>query len=129
MTHDLVEQMVGHRTRIAQQSAGRWHDQEDRDLERYLDLSARLDRRAAQMRVILPRGWLLLSLLALSVPFVRGTASAASLAVTLGGSLFAWWAFWKMVRGLTDLAEAAVAWHQIAPIFHAAGRREAVLGD
>jgi hypothetical protein len=50
-------------------------------------------------------------------PFVRGTASAGSLAVTLGGSLFAWWAFWKMVRGIGDLAEAAVAWRQVAPIF------------
>ncbi len=126
MTHDLVEQMVGHRTRIAQQSAGRWHDQEDRDLERYLDLSAELDRRAAQMRVIIPRGWLLLSLFALAIPFVRGTASTASLAVTLGGALFAWWSFWKMVRGLGDLAEAAVAWRQVAPIFHAASRRESV---
>jgi ATP-binding cassette subfamily B protein len=78
------------------------------------------------MRVILPRGWLLLSLCALAIPFVRGTASAASLAVTLGGSLFAWWSFWKMVRGLTDLADAAVAWRQVAPIFHAAARRERV---
>ena len=126
MTHDLVEQMVGHRTRLAQQSAGRWHEREDRDLERYLDLSTELDRRATQLRVLIPRGWLLLSLLALAVPFVSGEASAGSLAVSLGGALFAYWSFWKMVRGLADLAEAAVAWKQIAPIFHAAGRVEKV---
>jgi len=126
MTHDLVEQMVGHRTRLAQQSADRWHEQEDRDLERYLDLSAELDRRAAQLRGIIPRGWLLLSLLALAVPFVSGEASAGSLAVSLGGALFAYWSFWKMVRGLADLAEAAVAWRQIAPTFHAAARFERV---
>lgn len=126
MTHDLVEQMVGHRTRLAQQSADRWHEQEDRDLERYLGLSAELDRRATQLRVLIPRGWLLVSLLALAVPFVSGRASAGSLAVSLGGALFAYWSFWKMVRGLADLAEAAVAWRQIAPIFHAAGRVERV---
>ena len=116
--------MVGHRTRLAQQSADRWHEQEDRDLERYLDLSAELDRRAAHLRVLIPRGWLLLSLLALAVPFVSGEASAGSLAVSLGGALFAYWSFWKMVRGLADLAEAAIAWRQVAPIFHAAGRVE-----
>ncbi|HBL28144.1 MAG TPA: ABC transporter ATP-binding protein, partial [Acidobacteria bacterium] len=126
MTYDLVEQMVGHRTRLAQQSTGRWHAQEDRDLERYLDLSGELDRRAALMRSVIPRGWLLLSLAALAVPFVRGTATTASLAVTLGGSLFAWWAFWKMTRGLGEMAEAGVAWREVAPIFHAAGRRETV---
>jgi ATP-binding cassette subfamily B protein len=126
MTHDLVEQMVGHRTRLAQQSAGLWHEREDRDLERYLDLSAALDRRAAQLRVLIPRGWLIISLLALAVPFVSGRASAGSLAVSLGGALFAYWSFWKMVRGLSDIAEAGVAWHQIAPIFHAAGRAERV---
>jgi len=124
MTHDLVEQMVGHRTRLAQQSAERWHEQEDRDLERYLDLSAALDRRATQLRVVIPRGWLLVSLLALAGPFVSGEASAGSLAISLGGALFAYWSFWKMVRGLSDLAEAGIAWRQVAPIFHAAGRVE-----
>jgi ATP-binding cassette, subfamily B, bacterial len=126
MTHDLVEQMVGHRTRLAQQSAEHWHEREDRDLERYLDLSAELDRRAAQLMVLIPRGWLLVSLLALAAPFVSGQASAGALAVSLGGALFAYWSFWKMVRGLADLAEAAIAWRQVAPIFRAAGRSEKV---
>jgi len=126
MTHDLVEQMVGHRTRLAQQSADRWHDREDRQLERYHDLSSGLDARAVWLRVLIPRGWLLLSLLAIARPFITGEASAASLAVSLGGALFAYWSLWKMVRGLADLAEAAVAWKQVAPIFHAAGRTEAV---
>ena len=103
MTHDLVEQMVGHRTRLAQQSAARWHEREDGELERYLDLSAELDRRAALLRVLVPRGWLLVSLLALARPFIAGTASSGSLAVALGGALFAYWALWKLVRGLADL--------------------------
>lgn len=124
MTHDLVEQMVGHRTRLAQQSSDRWHEREDRDLESYLGLSAELDRRAAQLRVIIPRGWLLLSLLAIAPGFISGRVSAGSLAVSLGGALFAYWSFWKMVRGLADLSEAAVSWRQVAPVFHAAARSE-----
>lgn len=126
MTHDLVEQMVGHRTRLAQESAERWHEREDRQLERYLDLSRGLDSRAVWLRVLVPRGWLLLSLLIIARPFVTGQASPASLAVSLGGALFAYWSLWKMVRGLADLAEAAVAWKQVAPIFRAAGRSEPV---
>jgi ATP-binding cassette subfamily B protein len=124
MTHDLVEQMVGYRTRLAQQSAARWHEREDRELARYLEISEGLDRWATRLRVLIPRGWLLVSLLALAGPFISGQASAASLAVALGGALFSYWTFWKMVRGLADLAEAAVSWRQAAPIFHAAARRD-----
>jgi ATP-binding cassette subfamily B protein len=124
MTHDLVEQMVGYRTRLAQQSPARWHDGEDRQLERYVELSEGLDRWSTRLRVFLPRGWLLVSLLALTGPFISGQASPGSLAVALGGTLFSYWTFWKMVRGLADLAEAAVSWRQAAPIFHAAARRE-----
>jgi len=126
MTHDLVEQMVGHRTRLAQQSPDRWHEREDRQLERYLDLSSGLDSRAAWLRVLIPRGWLLLSLIAIARPFITGEASAARLAVAIGGALFAYWSLWKMVRGLADLAEAAVSWSQVAPIFHAAARTEPI---
>ena len=75
MTHDLVEQMVGHRTRLAQQSSDRWHEQEDRDLERYLDLSADLDRQATRLRVLIPRGWLVLSLLTPEADFASGIAA------------------------------------------------------
>jgi ATP-binding cassette subfamily B protein len=125
MTHDLVEQMVGYRTRLAQQSSGRWHEREDRQLEHYLELSAGLDRWSTRLRVLIPRGWLLLSLLALAGPFISGRASAASLAVSLGGALFAYWTFWKMVRGVADLCEAAASWRQVAPIFRAAARGEA----
>ena len=35
MTQDLVERMVGHRTRLAQEPASRWHEGEDELLERY----------------------------------------------------------------------------------------------
>lgn len=122
MTHDLVEQMVGYRTRLAQQSPEYWHEREDAQLERYVDLSAELDRRIAFIRVVLPRGWLILSLVLLTPAYVSGHASAAQLAVALGGALFAHWALWKLMRGLIDLSDAVVTWEQVAPIFRAAGR-------
>jgi ATP-binding cassette subfamily B protein len=122
MTHDLVEQMVGHRTRLAQQTADQWHEREDGDLERYLRLSAEMDRRAALLKVAVPRGWLIVSLLVITPAFVSGRASAASLAVALGGMLFSYKSFWKLVRGLADLAEAVIAWRQVESIFRASAR-------
>jgi ATP-binding cassette subfamily B protein len=124
MTHDLVEQMVGHRTRLAQQPADRWHEGEDRALERYLGLSAEMDRRAALLRIAIPRGWLLLSLVVIAPGFVTGTATPAALAIALGGALFSFKSLWKLVRGLSDLAEAAISWRQVAPVFRAASRAE-----
>ena len=47
MTHDLVESMAGHRTRLAQLASDRWHDGEDEALEQYLKIS----RAAARRRV------------------------------------------------------------------------------
>jgi len=40
MTHDLIERMVGHRTRLAQEPAGSWHAGEDQELVRYLEMWA-----------------------------------------------------------------------------------------
>jgi ATP-binding cassette subfamily B protein len=124
MTYDLVEQMVGQRTRLAQLPAGRWHEGEDRALERYVGLSREMDRQAALLRVAVPRGWLLLSLAAMAPGFVMGTATPAGLAIGVGGALFAFKSFWKLVRGLSDLAEAAIAWREVGAIFRAAGRDE-----
>ena len=39
MTHDVIEQMVGHRTRLAQQQPARWHQAEDQFLGSYTEFS------------------------------------------------------------------------------------------
>jgi ATP-binding cassette, subfamily B, bacterial len=56
MTNDLIERMVGHRTRLAQESPERWHDGEDRAVERYLTQSTTMDGVVALQSVI-ARGW------------------------------------------------------------------------
>ncbi len=45
MTNDLVEGMVGHRTRLAQEDPRHWHEDEDQELDRYLKLSENMDQR------------------------------------------------------------------------------------
>jgi ATP-binding cassette subfamily B protein len=122
MTHGLVERIVGHRTRLAQEPAADWHVREDSDLERYLLASREMDRATAVLTV-LPRGWLLIGVAALSVPFVSGSASSASLAVVLGGILLGYRALKRFTTGVSSIAGAAIAWTQAAPIFRAATRR------
>lgn len=122
MTHDLVERMVGHRTRLAQETPGRWHEGEDLALARYLALSGTMDRSAVLLMNLVPRGWLVLGVLGLAPAFIAARSSAAMLAVGLGGVLLALQAFKRLETGLRHLIGAAVAWGQIAPLFHAAAR-------
>ena len=124
LTHELVERMIGHRTRLAQETPERWHRGEDEGIEQYLETSRTLDRRTAVLTAVAPRGWLLLAIAALAVPFVNGSASPAQLAITIGGALLAFRAFRRLAVGLGAVAEAWVSWRQVAPLFEAGGRRE-----
>jgi ATP-binding cassette subfamily B protein len=123
LTHDLVEKMVGHRTRLAQEG-GDWHREEDPRLERYVRMSRQMDRRAALMGAIVPQGWLILGVIGLAPGFVSGHATPASLAVGLGGVLLASSALQKVSLGFSAMAGASIAWKQVAPLFQAAAKPE-----
>lgn len=122
MTHGLVERMVGHRTRLAQQPAVQWHDGEDQELDRYLSLSREMDRNEAWFLAFVPRGWLLVGVAGMGPAFVKGSGSTAGLAIALGGVLLAFGALQRLTTGLWNLVGARIAWEQVAPLFHAAAR-------
>jgi ATP-binding cassette, subfamily B, bacterial len=124
LTHELVERLVGHRTRLAQETRERWHDGEDQALARYLERSAAMDRTTAWLIAVVPRGWLCLGLLGLAPAFVAGHGSPAALAVGLGGMFLAYRAFHKLAAGVGHLTGVAIAWQQVAPLFRAAARPE-----
>jgi ATP-binding cassette subfamily B protein len=120
MTNDLVEHLVGHRTRVAQEPRQHWNEGEDQALERYYDSSRHLDRTAVGLQVLVPRGWFLVSLLGLAPGFVRGEYSTAALAVGIGGILLAYMAFRNLVEGSEQLVAVAIAWERIKPFWQAA---------
>ncbi|WP_438019888.1 ABC transporter ATP-binding protein [Sorangium sp. So ce315] len=124
MTGELVEGILGSRTRVAQEKEERWHEREDAGLSAYLAESTRLDRVQAALSALIPRGWLLLGALALAPAFISGEAQASGLAVSLGGVLLAFRAFRTLVAGITDLAGAGVAWEQVSPLQGAAAREQ-----
>ncbi len=121
MTHDLVERMVGHRTRLAQEPREQWHRSEDQQLEHYQEISREVDRKAVALTALVPRGWLILGTASFAPAFVAGSSPAA-LALSAAGLLLAYRAFRRLASGLWSLSEAAIAAQQVAPLFKAAAR-------
>jgi ATP-binding cassette subfamily B protein len=124
MTRDLVERMVGHRTRLSQELRERWHDGEDQALERYFELSRTVDHSTARLRALIPRGWLLVGIAGLAPAFVLTSGHTVDLAIGLGGVLLAYQALLALVASLTHLAGALVAVKQVMPLFLAAARKD-----
>jgi len=124
MTNDLVERMVGHRTRLAQEDYDRSTGGEDQALEGYLAGSRSLDAACARLVALAPRGWLIAGILGVAPAFVSGQRSTASLAVAIGGVLLAYQAFRHLAVGLERCASVAIAWREVRPFWRAASRKE-----
>lgn len=124
MTHDLVERMVGHRTRLAQEDRRHWHDGEDQLLDRYLRLSNLVDQAWTPLGALMTRGWLLVGLVGLAYTLVVTHASVAQLAVRLGGILLAQQALNQLIAGGQSIVGAVLAWRQVRPLAQAALRPE-----
>ncbi|HET8781219.1 MAG TPA: ABC transporter ATP-binding protein, partial [Pyrinomonadaceae bacterium] len=118
ITNDLVESMVGHRTRLAQEQREHWHDREDQSLEHYFRSSKSMDRILVLLSTLVPRGWLVIGIAGLALNFVRGDSSDGLLAVGLGGVLLAYSALRRMAAGMSQLTDAVIAWQQVALVFH-----------
>ena len=123
MTNDLVERLVGHRTRLAQEDPQHWHDEEDQSLDRYIEYSLDMDRMGVQLGAVVLRGWMFLGLLGVALAFVTGAASIQQLAISLGGVLFASQALGKLTGGAQSLVSLVIAWQQVGPLYHAAARQ------
>ncbi|HRW06535.1 MAG TPA: ABC transporter ATP-binding protein [Caldilineaceae bacterium] len=127
MTNDLVERMVGHRTRLAQEDRRRWHAGEDQLLDTYILLSQKLNRVETQLDALIPRGWMVLGMVSvLGVFFLpvgwRNADTAANIAISLGGVLMAYQALVSITIGLQSVVDARLAWTQVEPLFYAAER-------
>jgi ATP-binding cassette subfamily B protein len=120
MTDTLIERMVGHETRLAQEPRDRWNAGDDDALRRHLRLSGRLDRGQARLLALLPRGWFVAGLLALAPALLAGDADA--LALGLAGVLLALRGFRGLGESLEQLAAAWIAWRRIRDLWRAAAR-------
>ncbi len=120
LTHQLVEKMSAHRTRLAQQAPSEWHRNEDRETHQYADVSEMLDRSTARIEGALARGYMIAALAALAPSFLAASATPGQQAVTLGAILFTGAAFERLGFGLSRTGAAWIAWRSVKPVFDAA---------
>lgn len=126
VTHELIERMIGHRTRLAQLPREQWHIGEDAALADYHEASRVMDRRTTQLAAALPAGWLVIALLTLVPAFADGRTQATTLAVSLGGTLLALRAFEEISGFFQQLSLAAASFEQIRHLLQAVSRPDSV---
>ncbi len=120
-TNRLVERLLGHRTRLAQQDPREWHTDEDAELDRYVNLTTRFDRSFIPVGP-LPWLWMVVGLAGLVPAFLFGTVTVTGLAISLGGILLAYNAYVTIVGGISTLVNSVIASEQVIPLFDAAAR-------
>lgn len=119
MTHHLIEHMVGHRTRLAQEPIPHRYRQEDPMLNSYLADARSLDGATLWLNGLALHGWVVLGFAGLT-PYLAAGAGGGALAVAIGGILLASSAFANLHIGFNGLAGFLISWKQLQPIF--AGR-------
>jgi ATP-binding cassette subfamily B protein len=124
LTHDLVERMIGHRTRLVQEAAAR-HDTEDEALDRFVEHSQRMDRMAVVLAAI-PRSWMLVGFAGIASEFVTGNSTTGTLAVGLGATVLGLGALGKLTASFAILADAVISWRQVRPLLDSLRRPDAL---
>lgn len=124
MTEQLVENMAGHRTRLAQQSPADWHGGEAAALSDYILRSQGIDGSGKWLVAAIPRGWLIAGLLWLIPSAISGASAGPTLAIRLGGVLLAFTALRKLSDSAVEIMAAITAAGRVAPLFNAAQQVE-----
>ncbi len=121
LTGHVVENMTGHKTRLAQKEPHERNDGEDARLERYMASELAFNRPAVRLDV-LRRMWPWVGLFALAPVVAAGSATAESLAIAAAGVLLGATALTQWTDASAGIAGALSAWRRIAPFWRAAGR-------
>ncbi len=125
MTHDLIESMIGHRTRKMQQRADQMHDDEDDVLRQYLDRSKHLDDLGVAMTPMPWHAWLALSVLTVMLGAAAAPRlNAVELAISIGGTVLAGRGLQKWVQAFGFVTDAGIAWSQVRHFFGVDPRTE-----
>lgn len=124
LSQELIERMVGHRTRLVQQPPERWHEGEDECLAGYVQQSRRIDGLTVVIMTVLPRGWLPIAIGIMAHGLLTGTPSVGLAAAQLGGVLLAFTALTGVSSSLAALSGAAIAARRAGEMLLAARRKE-----
>jgi len=127
MSNDLIEKMLGYRTRLVQEDPKYYHEHEKELLQNYLADSEKLDNLGLYIRAATGRGWLVTGLWGIFPAFFSSTGFSgpgekAGLAISIGGLLMASQALTQMTSGILNFIRIFTAWEQVKPLFQAAAR-------
>lgn len=123
MINDLVERMIGQRTRLAQEDPKNWHVEEDKILENYFEHSSRLDKMGSAIYSVIVKGWLVVAFSCVASTFITSSKIDSSVIISLGGILLVSQALVRFSNISLKIIEILNSWDQIAPLFKAADRQ------
>ncbi len=106
---DLLEVMLGHRTRLVQEPKSLRHRAEDHALVDYHTHGRALDGWTTALFGAVPFGWLALGSLTLTPLWLSSGLATSRLALGLGGVLLGFRALSKLASGLSALGGVAIA--------------------
>lgn len=121
LSEQLLEAMVGHRTRLVQQLEATQREADDIRLDRYLQQSRAMDEASVWLSALMPRGWIVIAIAALTPALVEGR-SATALGIALGGILLAYRGLQRLSGGLSSLSGAVIAGRSVSDLAGAAER-------
>jgi ATP-binding cassette subfamily B protein len=122
LTGHVVENMIGHKTRLAQKAPDERNAGEDIRLQSYMTTERAFNQSAVRLD-LLRRLWAWCGLFALAPIIATGDASAASLSVAAGGVLLGDMALMQWTDASAGIASALSAWRRVAPFWKSADRR------
>lgn len=123
--NDLVERMVGHKTRLVQEDPARWHVEEDLLIDAALATARQSDDLESAWGVMIDRGFLVVALALLApVAWAEG-ASPGATAATAGALLLAHGALQGVAMNIASILDGLVAFDMIRPLLRAVDRRDA----
>jgi ATP-binding cassette subfamily B protein len=125
LTGHVVENMTGHKTRLAQKAPHERNLGEDLRLEEYVVTEVAFNRSAVSIDIF-RRIWPWAGLFALAPIVAIGSATGASLAVAAAGVLLGDTALMQWTDATAGLAAALSAWRRVAPFWRAADRRSPI---
>lgn len=99
LTDERVEALVGHRTRLVQDTGATETSRDEAGLRAYHTSLVRRDRSAARLRAVVPAGWISLALGLLVLVSFGSPLAPTTLAIAVGGILLAASALDGVVRG------------------------------
>jgi ATP-binding cassette, subfamily B, bacterial len=123
LTHELVEKLIGYRTRLVQENPTRWHADEDRSLAEYLPTMRKRDESQLVLSSGIERIWLAGGLSIIALCLLNATTTMQMAIIAIGGVLLVSRSLTKITAGTLTLIEIAVAAREIHTLVEAATRR------